>query len=155
MWTIRPIRPDDAPRLEAGLKRLSPETQRRRFLAAKPRLSKSELNYLTEIDGHDHLALVATDHDGDIVAVARAIRLKDAPDTAEFAIVVADPLQGHGLGTELVWELAEQAREHGIAKFAGTMLPDNEAARRLMAHVAATFEEDRIQDGLRQVVITL
>ncbi len=38
VW-IRPITPDDKWRLQDGLKRLSLETVRRRFHAAKPRFS--------------------------------------------------------------------------------------------------------------------
>ena len=45
---IRPIEPADKPRLEEGLRRLSNETIRKRFLAAKPRFSRSELRYLTQ-----------------------------------------------------------------------------------------------------------
>ena len=38
---------------------LSDRSQLRRFLAPKPRLTASDLRYLTEIDGHDHFALIA------------------------------------------------------------------------------------------------
>jgi hypothetical protein len=54
---IRPIEPGDKARLAEGLRRLSQETIRRRFLAAKPRFTSAELRYLTEIDGVDHIAL--------------------------------------------------------------------------------------------------
>jgi hypothetical protein len=56
---IRPVEPGDKQRLQRGLRGLSPETVRRRFLAAKPAFSDHELRYLTEVDGVDHLALVA------------------------------------------------------------------------------------------------
>ena len=55
---IRPIRPDDRPRLAAAVLRLSDESRRRRFLTAKPGLSAAELRYLTDVDGVGHLALV-------------------------------------------------------------------------------------------------
>jgi hypothetical protein len=97
---IRPVEPGDKPRLEAGLARLSLESIRRRFLMAKPSLSAAELRYLTEIDGVHHIALVALleDDPDEIVAVARCVRLEPGGATAEFAIVVADELQGRGLG---------------------------------------------------------
>src|SRR4051812_50162136 len=56
---IRPIAPDDKALLQDGLQRLSPESVRRRFLGPKARLSAAELRYLTEVDGRDHIALVA------------------------------------------------------------------------------------------------
>ena len=55
---------------------LSEQSIQRRFLGPKPSLSASELRYLTEVDGHDHYAIVAIPDDGDdrIVAVARFVR---------------------------------------------------------------------------------
>ena len=72
---IRPIRPGDKERLADGLRRLSDESIRKRFLAAKPRFTRSELRYLTEVDGVNHIALVAVlEEDPDqLVAVARSL----------------------------------------------------------------------------------
>ena len=39
------------------------ETIHRRFLGAKPRFSARELRYLTEVDGVDHIALVAGENE--------------------------------------------------------------------------------------------
>jgi GNAT superfamily N-acetyltransferase len=104
---LRPIEAGDKARLSAALARLSQETIRRRFFAAKPRFTSRELRYLTEVDGRDHIALVAllADDPEAIVGVARCVRLPTA-DTAEFAIVVGDPFQGRGLGSLLARELA-------------------------------------------------
>ena len=46
--TIRQISPDDGPRLEAAYARLSPDSRYKRFLAAKPYLSVTEIRYLVE-----------------------------------------------------------------------------------------------------------
>ena len=153
MW-IRPIEPDDKARLAEGLRRLSNETIRRRFLAAKPRFTQAELRYLTEVDGVNHIALVAL-VDDEIVAVARCVRLPDSPGTAEMAIVVGDPFQGQGLGTALTHALADAAVAVGIRRFAATMLGDNEAARRLMRTFSRRLEEVRLAGGLREVVVEL
>jgi len=152
---IRHIEPGDKALLADGLRRLSDETIHKRFLAAKPRFSTAELRYLTEIDGRNHIALVATlaGEPEMLVAVARCVRLPDAPDTAEFAIVVADPLQRQGLGRRLTELLADEARAAGIERFAATMAGDNRAARRLMG----TFERrlDRSGGGGHEVVVDL
>jgi RimJ/RimL family protein N-acetyltransferase len=154
---IRPIEPADKPRLEEGLRRLSNETIRKRFLAAKPRFSRSELRYLTELDGVNHIALVAVDAEDPelLIAVARCVRLPDRPDTAEMAIVVGDPWQDQGLGRELAQRLADAAVAAGIRSFAATMLADNEAARRLMRTFARRLEEGFVDGGLREVVVEL
>jgi len=157
VFVIRPIRPDDKERLALALSRLSRETIRRRFLAAKPRLSASELRYLTEVDGVRHIALVAVleDDPETIVAVARCVRFADAPDTAEMAIVVGDAYQGRGLGRALAVALADAARAVGVERFAATMLADNRAAQRLMRTIARRLEERPAPGGLREVSIDL
>jgi len=154
---IRPIDATDKLRLSVALGRLSQETIHRRFLAAKPRLSAAELRYLTEIDGHDHIALVAmpADDPGSIVAVARCVRLPDTADTAEFAIVVGDPLQGRGLGSLLARELATTARSAGIRRFSAMMAEENVAVRRLIAHFTRTLEVDHTSHGVREMVVEL
>ena len=151
---IRPIRPSDKHRLTAGLRRLSERTIRLRFLAAKPRLSAAELRYLTEVDGHDHIALVAVlaDDPETLVAVARCVRLSDRPDTAEMAIVVADPLQGLGLGRRLAQLLADEARAAGVQRFAATMAGDNVAAQRVMRTITERLEGRWVGGGVRELI---
>ena len=154
---LRPIEAADKARLAVALGRLSRETIRRRFFAAKPRFTTGELRYLTEIDGHNHLALAAFPA-GDpetIVGVARCIRLPDSPDTAEFAIVVGDAFQGRGLGTLLARQLATAARAVGIRRFAASMLGENVAVRQLMRTISAHLELDRVESGVREVVVDL
>jgi protein lysine acetyltransferase len=154
---IRPIEAGDKAKLAAGLRQLSEESIRRRFLAAKPRFTSAELRYLTEVDGFNHIALVAVlERDPDqLVAVARCVRLQDGGDTAEMAIVVGDPWQNRGLGRALANALADAALAVGIRHFAATMLADNTAARRLMRTFAARLEEGRVSGGVRDVVIHL
>jgi protein lysine acetyltransferase len=154
---IRPIEATDKLRLSVALSRLSRETIRRRFLAAKPRLTQAELRYLTEVDGHDHIALVATfaSDPESIVAVARCVRFPEAPDTAEFAIVVGDRLQGRGLGSLPARELATAARSAGIRRFSATMAEENDAVRRLIAHFTRTLEREHTSHGVREVIVTL
>ncbi len=140
--TIRPIRPDDKVALADSHGRLSAETQRRRFLAPKPRLTSADLRYLTEIDGLDHVALVAvTEEDPEeIVAVGRFVRLPDSPDTAEFAIVVGDAYQGQGLGRALAITLADAARARGVKRFAATVFSDNHAIHRLLQTIGSRLD---------------
>ncbi len=141
---IREIRPDDGPRLELSYRALSPQSQYRRFLASKPRLSDADIRYLTNVDGRDHLALVATTTTAPewIIAVARFVRFAEDPEAAEFAIVVGDPYQGEGLGTEMLERLAAAATARGIRRFRATVLAENVAVhklmRRLTSHLSPT-----------------
>ena len=71
--TIRPIEPEDKELLADGLRQLTPETAYKRFLSPKVRFSDAELKYLTEVDGHDHIAYVALRGD-QLVAVGRVVK---------------------------------------------------------------------------------
>jgi RimJ/RimL family protein N-acetyltransferase len=145
---LRPIAPDDKLGLARFLAGLSPTTVHQRFLGPKRRFSASELVYLTEVDGHDHVAVVAerADAPGRLAAVGRWVHLPGEEATAEFAIVVADELQGRGLGSLVADELARRAKEEGVTRFTASTLSDNQAIVRLMARLATHLE--RHPDGL-------
>src|SRR5512140_526068 len=95
---IRPIRPSDAALLRDGFTRLSPESRRARFFAPLRELSDELVRRMTDVDGRDHAALVATSRDGERgFGVARYVRSKDDPSRAEIAVTVVDDVQGRGL----------------------------------------------------------
>jgi GNAT superfamily N-acetyltransferase len=118
--TIRPIRLDDAPRLQELHSRLSPETVYFRFLAGQRVLTEKVAVNLANVDYRTRMALVATtDQDGKEinVAVAGYDVLLDNPDAAEAAFVVEDSYQGKGLGTCLMERLVAYACGHGVKMF--------------------------------------
>jgi GNAT superfamily N-acetyltransferase len=142
---LRRIAPEDKDALVAGLGRLSDRSVYQRFLSPKPRLSSSELKYLTEVDFTDHYALVAVLAAAPdvVVGVGRWVRSTDEPADAEIAIVIADDLQSRGVGTALGGALAEAARRRGIARFTASMLPTNVAAHRLFAKISSQLQLSR------------
>jgi RimJ/RimL family protein N-acetyltransferase len=135
---IRPVMADDGPRLLAAYELLSEESKYQRFLGPKPSLSPRDVRYLTDLDGFNHFALVATPADDPdrFLGVGRCVRLRSDPRAAEFAITVGDPYQGEGIATELLSRLADQATELGIERVTATMLADNVPAHRLMRRLA-------------------
>jgi RimJ/RimL family protein N-acetyltransferase len=143
---IRRIRPDDKEFLVRGLRLLSDRSVQRRFLGPKPSFSRSELRYLTEVDGRNHVAVVAeslTVGARRVIGVARFVRWQEDPDAAEAAIVVADDWQGRGLGSLLARELARRARGVGVKRFTATMAAENVPAHRLMKKLSAHLEQRR------------
>jgi GNAT superfamily N-acetyltransferase len=136
---------------------LSRESIRRRFLAAKLSLSTAELSYLTEVDGVQHLALVAVleDDPEQIAAIARCVREAPGAATAEFAIVVGDALQGMGLGGVLTHALADAACAVGIRRFSAMMLADNVAIEHLLGTFAVQVDQPVGHGGVREMVVEL
>ena len=140
---VRPIRPDDKALLADGLTRLSEESRYKRFLGPKPRFTVSDLRYLTEIDGVDHVAYVALRGDApkELVAVGRMVRSATYPKAAEIAVTVCDDWQRRGIGKLLGDHLAMAARDRSIRYLTGTMAADNIAAHRLFHHVSSQLRE--------------
>jgi RimJ/RimL family protein N-acetyltransferase len=135
---LRPIRPEDKPRLLEAFERLGTGSRYRRFLAHKKELSVDELAWLTEVDHHDHEAIAALDpQTDDGIGVARYVRLPDRPDAAEAAVTVVDDWQGRGVGGLLLRRLAQRAREERIREFHATLLTDNRAMLALFRRLGA------------------
>jgi RimJ/RimL family protein N-acetyltransferase len=123
---VRPIRPQDRAELAAGMERLSPESRYRRFLTPTSELTAAQLSYLTEVDHHDHEALVALEPDtGHGIGVARYVRSSEDRARAEVAVAVADSWHNRGVATALLDRLTERAREEGVRRFSAEILADN------------------------------
>jgi EmrB/QacA subfamily drug resistance transporter len=135
---IRPVRGADAPLLAEGFTRLSARSRRMRFLMRKDELSAAELRYFTDVDHHDHEALGAVSRDHGLgVGVARYVRDADDPRAAEIAVTVVDDWQGRGLGTELLAQLSERARQEGIRRFTALAAADNAPVAGLLRNMGA------------------
>ncbi|MBM3545491.1 MAG: hypothetical protein FJX54_00955 [Alphaproteobacteria bacterium] len=94
---IRPIRPEDEPRLHVFSTRLTPEDVRMRFLQPLKRLSQPMAQRLSQIDYAREMALVALEGEGDeILGIARLSTPSDASG-AEFALIVSEAT-GRGAG---------------------------------------------------------
>jgi RimJ/RimL family protein N-acetyltransferase len=123
---IRPIRPEDAPRLVAAYERLSFHSAYQRFFSAMRRLPPDWARFLATVDYRRRLALIAerpADGDMELLAVARYEPAQD--DTPEVAFVVLDAWQNVGLGTVLFQALLAAAVARGIRRFRASVLADN------------------------------
>lgn len=133
---VRPIGPADKDAIAAGFERLSAESRYRRFFAPLTELGDEELAYLTEVDHHDHEALIGFAADGgEPVGVARFIRNAE-PYEAEVAVTVVDHWQGRGVATALLDRLVPRARAEGITHFLAVVLSDNRGAIEMFDSVA-------------------
>ena len=151
VYTVRPIRPDDADMLQAFVRGLSPESRWFRFASHMPELPARMLARYTLIDYDREMALVAilkerrAADDGAeteserIVGVSRYITNPDAA-SCEFSLVVADDMSGQGLGTRLMMSIIEQARAKGLAEIIGLVLVNNAKMLELMAALGFTVQ---------------
>ena len=96
------------------------------------------LERFTRVDFERDMVLVAEVADR-IVAFASYHRVESG-DSAEVAFVVGDAHQGRGLGTLLLDELAELARDHGVTRFVADTLPNNRDMLRVFADFGFELE---------------
>jgi|SRR5215470_8442543 len=129
---LRPIRPDDAPRLFEFCGRLSPQTVYQRFFTVR-RPRPEDAATLSEVDGQ--MAIVAEHEIGprsELVEVAR-YALGPEDQTPDLGLVVEDAWQGLGLGSVLLTEILRAGEEHGFSTFHAEILADNARMRGLLA----------------------
>jgi len=132
--TIRPIRPEDAELVKQFVHDLSEESKYFRFMNSVQELTENMLARLTQLDYSREMALLAvTDNKGQEIelGVARYAINPDG-DTCEFALVVADNMQGKGLGQKLMVSLMEAARLKGLKTIEGEVLGNNHNMLKLM-----------------------
>jgi len=134
--TVRPMQATDAGAVLAGITALSPESFRRRFFSAVPRLLPGMAEALTAVDDR-HLTLLAFDEAGQVVAMVEAIRDRRDPQSAEFAVAVSDAYQHRGIGTRLLRWLSHHAAEEGVVRLTGFTQIDNLPALSMFAKAGA------------------
>ena len=156
LYTLRPIRPDDAEMLQAFVRGLSQESRYFRFASAMQELPARMLARYTLIDYDREMALVAvvktrqTAEDGSfseterLVGVVRYITNPDGT-SCEFSLVIADDFKGQGLGSRLMLSIIDLARSKGLSEIVGLILANNAPMLRLMRSLGftvAAFPED-------------
>jgi RimJ/RimL family protein N-acetyltransferase len=140
--TLRPLGPGETKPLLAVFDRLSAASRFDRYLVGVPRLPSPMLKALAAVDGHDHVAWLASVA-GQPAGIARYVRV--AAEAAEVAFEVADAHQGRGLGTALLDTITTVAAAHGVRRVQATVLPTNAPSLRLLARLGIPLT---LHDGL-------
>src|SRR5919106_3638355 len=143
--TIRPIERSDASALSALYAHLSSESRRRRFLGSSP--ASRVLGRGLAVPGEGFVAELA----GEIVGHASIDR--DERDGAEIAFVVADELQGRGIGRALVAAALEHAGRIGLRSVTAMLCADNAQMRRLLACADYPVSSDVIDAGVEEITL--
>ncbi|HEX7972853.1 MAG TPA: GNAT family N-acetyltransferase [Anaerolineales bacterium] len=156
---LRPIRPDDAPRLQEGFNRLSQRSVYLRFLESFRQLPDEQAENFARLDYANRMALVVEiqEHsEPHLIGVARyALIGPDAPGLAESAVVVVDEFQGKGLGTLLLDRLVKHARTHGVYAFTATVHISNTQIMRFIKKSGLRSEKKMLEPGVWEIHIYL
>jgi acetyltransferase len=155
--TLRPIRPEDAEIEHDFVKGLSAESRYFRFMDTLRELTPKMLVRFTQIDYEREMAFVATVEEGGREVEIGVVRYVTNPDgeTCEFALVVADAWQRHGLGRRLMELLIEVARARNLKAMLGHILAANLGMLRLCANLGFTIAESPDDPTLRRAVLSL
>ncbi|HVT33984.1 MAG TPA: GNAT family N-acetyltransferase [Nevskiaceae bacterium] len=131
---VRPLKPDDAPRLREGFRQLSQLARRRRGLDINE-LSDEQLRELTTLDMRDRAAFGAANlekPDEPGIGIARYHRVNGEPRAADVQITIADDYQGRGAGFVLQACLHLTAHASGIRTLYYDVASDND---RILKHL--------------------
>ena len=81
----------------------------------------------------------------EILGVGRLSKLHGL-DEAEWAIIISDQWQGHGLGTKLLRLLVEIGRKEKLSRIIAHILPDNSVMRHVSKKVGFKLHFDSKED---------
>lgn len=156
---IRPLSPDDVPRLEAIVAHLSPASRYHRFLTPVDRIPRADATELCRCDEGEHLALVAEVEgpDGRVesIGAAHCIRLEPSGDVAEVACEVVDAWQKRGVGTLLLNVIAGCAWRCGVRHWQALMHENNAGIQKAIAAVAEPVRRTVQGYGLVEIAYDL
>lgn len=163
-WLLRPIRPEDAEPLQTFVRELSDESRYMRFVSMLRELTPRMLARYTRIDYDRELALIATvnvpnpelrgRHQERIIGFAHYLRNPDGRG-AEYALVIADDWQRHGLGNRLMTALIHAAQDQGLTYIDGLVLANNRPMLALMTSLGFQVDNDEEDPGMRRVWLDL
>ena len=150
--TIRPIRPEDEPLMVKFHKTLSDRSVHLRYfglVSLERRIMHERLRRVCFIDYDREIALVADlkNRDGthQILGVGRLVK-EHGTDEAEFAVLISDPWQGKGFGSELLKLLVQIGRDEGLRRIIGHISPENTTMKTVSEQVGFKLGFDRKAD---------
>ena len=155
---VRPLERNDAPMLVESFKVLTPEEVRMRFQRPMSELTPQMAQELATIDPKRSIALAVTEPlstgEALIGGVARAM-LDDDDRNAAFAVIVAKPIAGYGLGSHLLRKLVDWARRKRLDSIYGDVLIENAAMLKVAERLGFTREHLQGESGLVRVTCKL
>ncbi len=145
------VLPSNRQQISDGLKYMSQESIRHRFMGSKKEFSDAELKYLTEVDGWNHYAIGIEERENQQrgVGIVRMVRSARDQEEAEVAISFIDEYQNMGLGTLLIKLIALACAERGVKRISYTYMPQNEGIIRLIQKLGRTHAGSHQMDWVQ------
>ncbi|MGA9754662.1 MAG: GNAT family N-acetyltransferase, partial [Desulfobaccales bacterium] len=153
---LRPMKPEDEPLVSDFLGKCSEETIFFRYFKLIKKWTHEMLIRFTQNDYDRELGLMAIGQPPGpeiMMGVSRMVMTTDR-SMAEFAVIVADPWQGKGLGPKLVERITEIAREQGVKRLQGDVLAQNQPMLEMVKRLGFTLRKD-IEGGTYRVEMAL
>ena len=152
---FRLVGPEEASTLQRFLGRCSERTIYLRFFGSLGEFSEEKARYFASVDGVDHFGLVALDpHNRDeIIAIVRYDR-EPGDERAEYAAIVEDGWQGHGIGIDLTRRLVDVACANGVRAFYAMVMGKNKRMLELLRHLDLP-EQEHEEEGTKHVEVEL
>lgn len=146
---LRPLLHGELAPLDAVFSQMSAESRFSRYLAPMPHLPGSFRRALSDLDGRDRVAWLATAA-GRPVGIGRYVRT--AYDTADIAFEVVDDHQGRGIGSVLVEAVCTVATAYGVERVEAVVAPDNAPSIALLRRMGVRLVHDGgVLDGRGEI----
>jgi acetyltransferase len=137
-YLIRPIQSDDRDRVIGLFNQLSPESRYLRFAHAISKLPDDFLDDILHLDYKKEMALVAVLQNEsnleEIIGIARYVT-PPHQQACEFSLSVSDQHTAHGIGTHLMLDLIERAKENDLQEMIGYVLSKNQKMLHLVSEL--------------------
>jgi acetyltransferase len=141
---LRPMKPEDEPLVSDFLSKCSEETVYFRYFRLIRNWTHQMLIRFTQNDFDREIGLMAISQPPGPEVMLGVCRLVMAADrsSAEFAVIVADPWQGKGLGPKLVERVIAIAREQGVKLLYGEVLAQNQPMLDMVKRLGFALKKD-------------
>jgi acetyltransferase len=152
---LRPIKPEDEPRVRDMLSSLSKETLKERFFQVIRTITHEMLIKLCNIDYDREMTMaveIKEDPNRTLIGLG-GLMIEPNFQKGEFAVVVHDRYQGKGLGYKLMDILIGIAQEKGLEEFYGMVLSENKRMLHLCQKLG--FTSVPLSDGVTLVRLML
>jgi acetyltransferase len=153
---LRPMKPEDEPLVKDFLASCSEDTIYFRYFRLIRKWTHEMLIRFTQNDYDRELGLMAVGTPPGpqvMMGVSRLVMTPDR-DSGEFAVIIADPWHGKGLGHKLLTSLIDIARTMGVQRLWGEVLSQNHPMLELVKKAGFALKTDH-ESGTVRVELAL